>query len=197
MAVTALSTLTAFMNVPRCPEPIQLQALRQAALRFCIQSERWREDMTAFVTVADQEDYTLTVPYTDVRILRVTQVKVDDVVQLETKWSISESLVLTLDPAQTADDLDVVVSVVYVPDLLCASLVDWLVQRYGDVIAYGAESYLKVSTQVAGDPVPWADPQTGSIAEARFVNGVNEAKMEVFTSMQSGAIGVQQMSFYL
>ena len=44
---TALSTLLPLIHIPRCPEPLKLQALRNACRQFCRESEWWEEEVTA------------------------------------------------------------------------------------------------------------------------------------------------------
>jgi hypothetical protein len=195
MATTALSTLLPLMSVSHCPSPVQLQALRLAFRRFCDDTGVWTEDLTTFDTVADQAAYTLTAGYSNVVIRRVTKVTVDDADQLEDAWSLSPAGVLTFDTAPTVAGLDVVVTVVYSPETDCTLAVDWLVARWGWVIAAGAEAHLKSDPGRANDPNPWADTASAAVAEERYRSGVFEAKMEMYTARQSGHMGVDMRIF--
>ncbi|GEM_PF-4036210 len=42
---TALTTLLPLMNVPKCPQALRLQALRNACRRFCRDTEWWRAEV--------------------------------------------------------------------------------------------------------------------------------------------------------
>ena len=197
MATTLLSTLLPDVVAPRCPEPVQLQALRLACRRFCNDTEIWAEKMTSIPSVADQADYTLTPGYDNVIIRRVRGVTADGASLLESCWSVSYQGVLTLDPAPTAAGIGVIPTVVYVPNPQCTAVVDWLVARWGDAIAAGAESQLKRDPGKSADPVPWYDQGGFAVAESRYQTGVSEALTEVFSSRQSGHQGVELRSFYL
>jgi len=197
MATTALSTLLPLMSVPRCAEAIQLRALRLACRRFCDDTGAWTEDLTSFVTVADQADYTLSPDYDDVAIRRVTNVELDEADLGEDQWSLSPGGVLTFDSAPDEADLAVVVTVVYVPQSVCTLVVDWLLSRWAVPIAAGAEAHLKRDPGKTDDPVPWFDLTSAAIAEQRYRDGVGEAKLEVFSARQSGHVGIEQRDFYL
>jgi len=197
MATTALSTLLPLMSVPRCAEAIQLRALRLACRRFCDDTGAWTEDLTSFVTVADQAGYTLSLDYSNVVIRRLTNVEMDEVDLLEDRWSLSSGGVLTFDPAPNEDDLAVIVTVVYVPQPACTVVVDWLLSRWAEPIAAGAEAHLKCDPDKADDSVPWFDLNSAAIAEQRYQNGVAEAKLEAFSARQSGHVGIEHRSFYL
>lgn len=196
MATTELSTLLPLVRVRRCPSAVILQALRLSCKQFCFDTEIWEESLTKIASVKDQEEYTLTVEYDDVIILRVTEVKLDESTLLQSLWSVAPGQVLTLDPAPTADDEDIDVKVVYQPTPVCTEVVDWLVSRYGEAIAAGAESRLKRDPENSNDPVPWFDPTSAAIAEGKYQDGVASAKADKLVAMQSGEVAVQNMDFY-
>ena len=191
MAMTELSTLLPLMSVPRCPQALQLLALRLASRRFCEDTGMWTEDLTSFDTEADEADYELASDYDNVSIRRATKVTVDDVEMTEDTWELSASGVLTFDPAPTITELDVVVTVVYVPDVTCVEVVDWLITRWGEAIAAGAEAHLKREPGNTNDPNPWYDATSAAVAERRYQDGVGAAKLEIISARQSGQLGVE------
>jgi hypothetical protein len=176
------------MFLPRCPEPMQLMALRLTARRFCIDTELWAEDLDADTdTVADQLEYQLTPAYDDVRIHRVTLVKVDTAEVFEPYWSIARDNVLTLDPAPVAADLAILAKVVYVPTVACAAIADWIVDDFAECLAAGAMAHLRKDPG-GPTPVPWFEPSAAAVAEEKYMDGVFIAKCAKATGRKSGEI---------
>jgi hypothetical protein len=273
---TALSTLLPLMYIPKCPEPLRLQALRNACRQFCRDTEWWREEVTAdwlganglvsievsgssfteangtyaqqsellsgniyylktgtgYHIVGNSSDgyallngispnpsatyfngtsadtpwlstwsdagggYTvptfaliqnyLTDDYPNTQIIRTQWVKVDDSVQNECKWSVDNDGVLTFDPALPATADVIKTKIILMPTITAASVDSHLVSRFGEAIAAGAEFNLKVHMGSEQDPTPWYDPKGAALARERYLDGVGEAKMEVYSEMQSG-----------
>ena len=182
----ALSTLLPLMSVPRCPQPKMLQALRAGCRQFCRDTEMWRETLTGVSTVADQSDYTLTLGYDDVLLLRVFRVEIDGIEQDESHWAVSEDNILTLSPPPAIADKTITAYAVLMPSILCNSVADRIIDRWGEGIAARAEFSLKTDKGSEIDPNPWYDPQTAGIALNTYNDVVGEAKAELFSQMQSG-----------
>jgi hypothetical protein len=177
---TALSTLLPLMYIPKCPEPLRLQALRNACRQFCRDTEWWREEVT------DDQTNPLNNDYPNTQIIRTQWVKVDDSVQNECKWSVDNDGVLTFDPALPATADVIKTKIILMPTITAASVDSHLVSRFGEAIAAGAEFNLKVHMGSEQDPTPWYDPKGAALARERYLDGVGEAKMEVYSEMQSG-----------
>ena len=77
-AVTKYADLLPLLvaDLPGCPENVIVQALRQAARKFCIDSEAWVADAPVLSVVADQQSYTLT-PTWGADIRRIVEVRIN------------------------------------------------------------------------------------------------------------------------
>jgi hypothetical protein len=142
-------------------------------------------ELAAFDTVADQADYTLATGVSDTLFVRVWLVKVDGAPYGEHRWKLSPDGVLTFDPAPTRVQ-PVVVSAVLTPTLLCNTVADFLVNRFGEYIVAGAEFNLKSDKGSEADPNPFYDPSGAMLARDRYFKGVGIAKAEVASAGQSG-----------
>lgn len=270
---TELSTLLPLIHIPRCPEALRLQALRNACRRFCRDTEWWRAEVTAdwlganalqYLLVAgagttaingyyvedatqingkasythsdgtyyiswdgerwnitdndmgdfypsssdvdtpdlasgwtsdlgDEPTPTVTSPaeplnwaYPNTQIIRVPWVKVDDREQPEYAWSVSNEGVLTFDPPLPAAADVIEAQIILMPTITATSVDDQLVNRFGEVIAKGAEFELKSDRGSELDPNQWFDPSGAALAREAYRDGVETAKLEVYSSMQSG-----------
>ena len=169
------------------PDEILKQQLRIAARDFLIETEIWQEDLTAFDTVANQEDYTLTWSH-NADILRVRGVTVDD-----SPWTYSFSAdqeTLSLDPVPATSGNDVVVSVTFEPYESNTELPSALLRRWGFGIAEECKWILKSMAKV-----PWSDPQGAKIAYERYREYTCQAKRESLTQRESGTIQCRPRAF--
>jgi hypothetical protein len=177
---TALSTLLPLIHIPRCPDSLQLQALRNACRQFCRDTEWWREEVT------DDQTNPLNNGYADTQIIRTQWVKVDDNLKHEAHWTVSNAGILTFDPALSATADVIKAKVVLMPTITATSADDFLVSRFGQAIAAGAKFNLKSDKGSERDPTPWYDPSGAALAREEYRDGVELAKMEVYSEMQSG-----------
>lgn len=186
----ALTTLLPLMNVARCPQARMVQALRNACRDFCRDTEVWRETLASFNTVVNQAAYTLATGHANTIFIRVPVITVDGVPYNERNYTVSPDGVLVFDPAPNAIRA-VAAEAVLMPTLLCNSVADKLVNRFGEYIAAGAEFILKADKGTETDPHPWFDPNGAVVARTRFEKGVGVAKAEIFTDRQSGLKNIQ------
>lgn len=189
---TTLSTLLPLINVPRAPQPLLVQALRNACRRFCRDTESWRVKLASFDTVIGQADYTLSTGFSDTLFLRVFSVKVSGLQYHETLWSVSAEGVLTFRNSPNKID-PVEVEAVLLPTTLCNEIANYLVDRWGEYIAAGAEAWVKSDRGSEQDPHPWFDPGGAEKSERKYLIGVGEAKAELFSGRQSGLSHIQVM----
>ena len=171
--------------VPGCPDALMKQNLRLAAQQFCRESGAWVEKLSPFDSEADEDEYTLTIPY-EAYVREVLQVDVDDVEQQIEKVS-SNGQTITLTYAPTEDDLDIEATVVFVPKQSCTELPDWLIDRWGHGILAGAKMLLKSMAEK-----PWTDMNGMQIAANEFLAAVADAKAERLN--QNGPGDVLQVS---
>lgn len=273
---TNLSTLLPLVNIPRCPEPVIQQALRNACREFCRETEWWRAEVTAdwlganavtsllvsgsgnsflneewiisgvnsdrftysnlfggykiawnlgfpkwyiqndagtqvyWISSSDVQtpdlatgwisggsgtlpaptikvyDKPLTYSYPNAQIIRTRWVSVDGRVQQQDQWSVSHDGVLTFDP-ELPDSADVVeAEIVLMPTITANSVDDLLVERFGEYIAAGARFMLKADKGSEVDPNPWYDPNGAMLARDLNMEGVGNAKAEIYTKRKSG-----------
>ncbi len=154
-----------------CPEPVIKQCLRAAAVKFFKRSGIWEEDLDAIVSVADQDEYTLSTSYA-ATIRRVRWVTVDDI-ETGIKKVSSDGGTLTLLSPPFESDLDIVVSVTFFPKATCAEYPSSLLDKYDGGIIDGCIMELKLQADK-----PWYDAN-GAVARMEGFNAaVAEAKAE-------------------
>ena len=184
--------------VGRCPENMQLWALRTAARQFLLDTELLEETLADIATVEDQKEYTLTSEYTNMNFKRVVTVYVheDDADTtadvdktgelLPSDWSFDGNTTLTLDPAPVIDDYDIQVTVVYEPQMDCVLYPDWIVNRWGQHMAYGALATLRNDPIDPNEPAPWYSPEGAERALEKYNVGVGMVKSLRLSGNQSG-----------
>lgn len=65
-------------QVPSCPEPLVESMVRESAITFCERTRFWRQDLAPMNVVANQADYTLSLP-ADTALVQPLRVLVEDV----------------------------------------------------------------------------------------------------------------------
>lgn len=187
--------------VGRCPQNLQLWALRTAARQFLIDTEMLEETLADIASVADQEDYTLISEYTNMGFKRVVAVyyhqdgaaydKTGEV--LPSDYEFDGNTTLTLDPAPEETGYDIQVTVIYEPTMDCVIYPDYIISRYGPNIASGALYYLRRDPIDPNEPAPWFSVQGADIAKGRYDDGVGDAKRLVLSRNQSGRVDAVEM----
>lgn len=178
MANTALSTLLPLINLPKCPDGLVSQALREASRRFLSESEVWREDI-AFTTVTGQTGYTLTLGYDFAYIKRIISVRTGDELK---GWTFSRPATLTFSEAPTGS-ISATARVVYVPNTIHTEVPDWIVAVWGEAIAHGARFLLKSDQGSKSDPSPWYDTEGAVIEKGKFDAAVQTARQEILSEI--------------
>ncbi len=206
MATVNVNTLLPQVSpfVGRCPENTQLWALRTAARQFFLDTEILEETLADIATVEDQQDYTLTTEYLLMNFKRVVAVYVheddDDLDKtgevLTDKWSFDGNTTLTLDPAPVEDDLDIQATVIYEPQMNCVLYPDYVINRWGQHMAYGALAILRRDPIDPTEPVPWFSPQGAELAQRMYEDGVGDVKRLIISKNQSGRIDAVQMRIF-
>ncbi|HOR28155.1 MAG TPA: hypothetical protein PLG73_09065 [Candidatus Sumerlaeota bacterium] len=191
MALTSIYTLDprVAIKISRTPPIVRKRALREAARYFCRSTGVWRETLAAIETVADQADYTVTVP-TDgtpyaARILRVSRAKLEGAELNQALWTFAPDHVFSFVTAPTAAGDDLVLDVVFDPLDGCYLYPDWLVERWDQAFVAGA---LHDLYEERGDKraARWGREFQSEIARARGLH---------LDGRQSGAIIVARREF--
>jgi hypothetical protein len=193
MANTNLSELYPWVStqLPRATTAVVQQALVNAAREFLRQTHAWREALDTLATIADEDEYDLSDGHDyDATILHITKVELEDSQLGNDEYSFAANQILTLTNTPDTADLDLDVSVVFLPDLNTSALPDWLVTRWGEAFACGALMLLKSVPNSERVPNPWFDRAGAQVAAARFHAYIAEAKAELAHQFQddTGAV---------
>jgi hypothetical protein len=194
MALTDIYTLLPQIQpyLTDCPENVVKQWLVMTARDFVIETGIWRESLATVSTVEDQAAYTLSVTAGyEATIGRILEVKVEDVVRAESKYTFGPSNILTFDPAPNVDDDDIDIKVVYWPTVSCYQYPDWLVTRWQRGLVAGCLRNLKLMSDR-----PWGDKDGAMLFDSMYQDWIGKAKEENLNGRQSGNISVRLREFY-
>lgn len=183
-------------ELPGCPQPLILQALRKKVRQFCQDTDAWREQLKDINLVAGQRDYVLN-PSFDAEIRKIVEVRINtaanraaghigapvDFQRYTFHGELSQrsganlppntlTLDATLNPSESvAGGLEVKVSLA---PLLMAGQVDQdFLQKWGEAIIGGAMFYL-----MAMKNKKWSDPQKAGLYLVDYYKGLSRARRE-------------------
>jgi len=203
MATINVNTLLPQVSpfVARCPENLQLLALRRAAREFALDTEAIEETLADIASVSEQAEYTLIPEYAEMNFKRVVTAYLnpdgadyDKTGEISSgDWAFDGNVTLTLDPAPNVDDYDIQVTVVYEPQMTFVLYPDYLMNRWGEYIAWNALYILRRDPINTDDPVPWFDPTAAMIAKGNYDRGVGDVKELQLSRNQSGRINAIQL----
>ncbi len=181
MATTALTEFYARVmpELPNCPKPMILPAIRDVTRAFCRKTLAWQEELDAIKVVEDLADYDLDIPG-GTNLVGVVLVTVDEVV-IDPTTDYAEDIAnktVTLIPtpgANTADGEDgMVVTVALEPSLTADSIRADIYSRHGETLAYGIMGRLMVMPKKS-----WTNPQLGTYYTNIFFDRMGEETAEV------------------
>lgn len=171
-----------------CPDPVIYQQLRFVAHEFCMETGIWRKQLPSITSVANQEDYTLSLSE-DAVIMRVRAVEVDEV-----PWDFSEvsedGATLTLDPAPGSAGLDIDVWTSILPRESCTDYPSWLLERWGRALRLGV-MYELMSMQ----DEPWSKNQEAVKLERQYEREKAKARRETQTLRGPAELRIQKRIF--
>jgi len=189
-AITTLYGLTQ-PYLPGVPTNLLLQSLRNAVRQFCQSTEVWREELPVISTTADEDEYLIEVAHSyDASIKRILGVTLDDAELLQTEYEFDPNGTFRLLTAPTEDDLELVVTVAFLPSLAADELPDWLLEKWGDAFAEGAKVLLKSVPGSEANPSPWFDRVGAQEAMRRLADLETRAKNELLTDRRHGPLAV-------
>lgn len=169
-------------------ESVIKRALRRAARLFLLQTELWRETLSATTTATDE--YTLSGLHThSAHIKRVDNVKVaDDPIKFE-KVS-TDGTVVTLSN-KTLADKTIEFEVVFIPNESNTDLPAWIVERWDRALVLGTLYELKKQNRR-----PWSDPNGAQLAYRELLEEVGRAKHEKYSARGPvGNLRIQPRAF--
>ena len=172
MGMASLETLVrqVLPLVLPCPRGMVLDALRYAAGDFCEQTSVWRESVQE-AGCRGESDIPLAPPR-GARVVRVLAVLLDDCRLPDGDYAATGGHVCLRRPLPR--DCAVSVEMVLRPSRLAEALPESLLERWGDVIAWGAQARLKA---MSGKGVEWSDTGGAQIALEQYREGVARARI--------------------
>jgi len=182
--------------LPGVPDNLLLQALRNAVRQFCKNTEVWREDLPTISTTKDEDEYLIEDAHSyDATIKRILAVELDGGALLDSQYEFDPNGTFRLVSAPTADDLELDVTVVFMPSLAVADLPDWLLEKWGEAFAEGAKLILKSVPGSETKPTPWFDRLGAQDAASRLAAYETTAKNELLTDRRGGPAAIQLTYF--
>ncbi len=165
-------------KVNSCPSLTMNWALQLACREFTMRTKLWRPERVTIQTVANQADYTLSTVDYDIAEIRSVHVNgqeydiknveeaeqlIDDGDRCLFAYLNTDGVTLTLNPAPTEADQDIVYRVIAMSKLTATSVPDQLVDQFANDIAAGALMHLyEMKDQ------DWTDPERYSFYFDKF-----------------------------
>lgn len=177
------------VELPACPRPLIIEAVRQSAIQFCQESGFWRKELDGFYTVATDAEYELTPP-PDSTIAQILTLKVgscplvpktlDDIETMYAKWReqsgkpeyffLRDSQTAVFVPIPDSSAYEVRVLVTLKPSQAAHGVDECVFEEYKDAVKHGAIAYL------ANIPEKdWTDPNKAAYSHALFMDGIRKA----------------------
>jgi hypothetical protein len=158
-------------NLQRCPEQFIYQSLLDTCREFVQLTEIWQEEIEV-TTVVSQAYYTLTLASGAI-VSRIVSVRTDEDIYDESEWEFDRSNnTITFEIAPTSIDT-IYVRVIYVPISTSFDIPEWMVDKWGMIIANGA-----IASQKSRSTSEWADAEGARVMQARYDSGLVEAMRE-------------------
>jgi hypothetical protein len=190
----------AHAELPGCPQPLFNQHIIQAGRLFCTKAWAWREDLTAYDLVAEQQEYTLA-PITGgetyaARIEAIVKVRwnTEEGVTNGDDGNVQNYRTYAFDPNTNVLNFSVAprdtveggldVAVILVPHLSATDMNDWVLNIYAETILAGAMFTLKNIPKT-----DWQDSAGAALAYRTFRTGVGKAKGDIARQSRDGSIG--------
>jgi hypothetical protein len=178
-----------------------IRSLREAAQRFCFETEAWKEALPSVNTVANQTAYTLATSW-QAEIRRIHSVYLKTAAEV-TSGAIGTEHDVTYDtfspatsvyrfgsaPASTAITGGLVFTVVLVPNLQADEIPEWLLGLYGMAFVYGAIADL-CSHKGAGGMY---DPETAKLYAMKYSSVKNNVMAEAFRGTMNASPSIQPL----
>jgi len=191
-------------ELPSCPEPLILQALRKKTRQFCQDTDTWREQLQDIALVAGQRDYVLNSSF-DAEIRKIVEVRIrqspaadyDGILVDHGRYvfhgELSQRSGVNLSPNTLTFDATFIpsynvvgglmVKVSLAPFLMAGQIDQDFLQKWCEAIIGGAMFYLMT---MKGKK--WTDPQKAGLYLVDYNKGISRARREnvVGQNLQGG-----------
>ena len=214
MAQVPLDNLVQYcaVELPGAPIPLIVNALNDAAIRLCKESQCWNQ-WVSIPLVADQSEYTLTPPvsfstaYTIRKMImdqrEIIPLPIDTLIQNYTAFLLSSSGTPTnyaftsankvvFRPTPTVSDAGKIVMarVVWTPTLLAKTFDEELMDRYSEALIVGAKAKLMIQPEQ-----PWSNQQLAMFYLNQQKEEIGKAKIEQMHDLTTGSLTVNRRVF--
>lgn len=195
--------------VPGCPNPVAVNAIRNAAIEFCTETLVWQEAQEAFSATSTDFPMTLDAP-SGTRAVQVVSMTVggvpvdpvteDDLDRTMPSWRTQsgdgvqgfyqpDDATVSVYPLP-ANSLSFQLRVAYSPTRAASSMSADIAQRHMEAIAAGALARL-----MDMPAQPWSNPDQALVMRGRFNNAIHNARIAVNKSRTRAPLQVQMRRF--
>mgnify|MGYP001586202431 FL=1 len=185
------------LDVPGCLSPTIQRTLIRVCRDFLYKSKAWQENLALIDVVAEQEDYTLKVPYNAV-IMNISGLKVrnDNTHEFETTDEYPQAYytyvpenILRFVSASFAPQIAVTegmkVSVVLIPEFNAHNMPNWIIERYAEGFVAGAKAEIMMSPGK-----PYTNPQLAVYNKQIFYSYLTRASNDAETRFLPRTISI-------
>ncbi|MEI6165933.1 MAG: hypothetical protein WCS52_01945 [bacterium] len=178
-----------------------IRAIREAAQRFCFETEVWKQPLAAIDIVANQLTYTLAAEWqAEIRRIHSVFIKTDADVAAgrlgkerdcsgDTFTPATSEYRFKSSPSSIAVTDGLVITVVQVPNLQTDEMPEWITGLYGNAFVYGAIADL-CTHKGAG---PMYDADTAKLYNQKYEKIKNAAASEVFRSHMNASPSINPL----
>ena len=169
-------------QVDGCPASMARDALQFIACDFCNVTGVWTHDLTELVPAGEVRVCLHDIPR-DTRLASVLTVVLDGTDLPRADFTVGvEELVLRHAPCR---DAVLAARVTLRPARYAESLPEYLVEAWGDILAFGALARLKT---MSGVNVTWKDMQGAQVNLTLYNEGIYAARTRIFRNGKGGGI---------
>lgn len=180
------------VNVPGCPRPMVIEAIRSKVIEFCQKTRFWRAELDGFYTVADDEEYEIDVPsdstIADILVIKVnnnelvpkTQDEVEELYSPGSDWRESSGVpdCFFLRDTSTAVFVPIPdaaypvrITVALKPTQASQGVEEIIFEEHKDTIMHGALAYLMQMPEKT-----WSNPNLSIFHDGKFTAEIPKAK---------------------
>lgn len=181
-------------DVAGCPEPVAIQAIKDAVIEFCSKSSAYQQDLDAISLIANTSEYDLDAPtgYRVSRLMKVWRGDTElhpaspDMIRVPDAYKRSEgsapprfyfqktSLTISfLDVPKVSERSAIIIRAALCPTRDSTSVDDEIYELWAEEIAHGAKHRLML---VPGKT--YSNPQSSAVEKGFFDAGVNKATLQ-------------------
>ena len=169
-------------QVDGCPTSMARDALQFIAADFCKVSGVWAEDVLELVPAGESRVPLHDMPQ-EARLAHIQNVTLDGTPLSTTEYSVGvREIVLHSVPCR---DVELAARITLRPARFTGSLPAYLLEEWGDIIAFGALARLKT---MSGSNVSWTDMQGAQVNLTLYNEGIYAARTRAYRNSKGGGV---------